>query len=60
MDHLTVVTSVGKSVYLAPDNRSRLKIVKRERIVTTTGVQLSRGQHKRQQLYLTLAGPLVK
>ena len=50
------MTVAGKSFYVLSDARSRQQIVRREKIVTSTGSQTSTNQNKRQQLYLTLAG----
>jgi hypothetical protein len=60
VDYLAVVTSTGKSLFLSDDSRCRSQIVKQEKIVTTTGAHLPHVQLKRQQFFLTLAGPLVK
>jgi hypothetical protein len=60
MDYLTVVTAAGKSYFVSCDSRSRSQIVRREKIVTTTGHQTMHPQPKRQHLFLSLAGPLVK
>jgi hypothetical protein len=56
MDYLMVVTAAGKSLYILGDGRTRHQIVRREKIVTATGAQSLHPQHKRQQLFLTLAG----
>ena len=56
MDHVTTMTVAGKSFYVSSDGRSRKKIVRREKIMTTTGSQTPQSHNKRQQLYLALAG----
>jgi len=60
MDYLTVVTVAGKSFFLAGGDRQRLKVVRAEKIVSRTGVETTCGPHKRQRLYLTLAGSAPK
>jgi hypothetical protein len=60
MDYLTVVTAAGKSFFILNDNRGRRQIVRREKIVTYTGSQSPVSQHKRQQFFLSLAGPPPK
>jgi hypothetical protein len=60
MDHLLIVTAAKKAHYVVRDSRGRMQIVRRERIVTSTGTQLPHPQQKRQQLYLSLAGPPVR
>jgi len=60
MVYLTVVTAAGKSLFLSSDDRYRVQIVRREKVVTTTGMQNSHARHKRQQLYLSLAVPPLK
>jgi hypothetical protein len=57
MDHLTIVTAVGKSIYLKSDIPGKTRIVGSERIVTTTRTRPVHGSSKRQQLFLTLANP---
>jgi hypothetical protein len=57
MDYLMVVTAAGKSHLVLSDNRSRMQIVRRDKIVTTTGTQSPHPQHKRQHFFLSLAGP---
>ncbi len=59
MDYVTVVTAAGQVHFVSGDNR-RNQTVRREKIVTRTGMQWPHARHKRQQLYLTLAGPLPK
>jgi len=56
MDHVTTMTVAGKSFYVLSDGQSRKRIVRREKILTTTGSQTPHAQNQRQQLYLTLAG----
>lgn len=56
MDHVTTMTVAGKSFYVSSDGRGRRQIVRREKILTTTGTQTPNPQSKRQHLYLTLAG----
>jgi hypothetical protein len=56
MDYVTTMTVAGKSFYVSSDGRGRKKIVRREKILTTTGSQTPQTQNKRQHLYLTLAG----
>jgi hypothetical protein len=60
MDYLMIVTAARKSLFIVSDSRNRLQIVRREKILTTTGTQSPHPQPKRQHLYLTLAGPPVK
>ena len=60
MDHLTVVTATGKSLFVSGDSRNRQHIVRREAVVTSTGTEVPRSRHTRQQLYLSLAGPVAK
>ncbi len=60
MDYLIVVTAAGKSHFVSNDSRNRKQIVRSEKIVTTTGMQSPHTRHRRQQLFLTLASPLVK
>jgi len=59
MDHLTIIMAAGKSLFVASGN-NEMQIVARNKIVTRTGVQLPLIRPKRQQLYLTLPGPLLK
>jgi hypothetical protein len=59
MDYLTVVIVSGKALYINDDNRSRKQVVRRERVVTSTGAQ-SQACRKRQHLFLTLAGASAK
>jgi hypothetical protein len=59
MDYLTVVTAAGKAHFVWNDGRGQKQIVKSEKIVTSTGPQFPH-QHKRQQLFLSLAGPVAK
>ena len=56
MDYVTTMTVAGKSFYVLNDGQSRKKIVRREKIMTTTGSQTPPAQNQRQHLYLTLAG----
>ena len=56
MDYLMIVTAGGKSLYILGDSRNRQRIVRREKIVTATGAESVHPHHKRQQLFLTLAG----
>jgi hypothetical protein len=58
MDYITTMTVAGKSFYVLSDSRNRKQIVRREKIVTTTGAQTPHYQNRCQQLYLTLANPL--
>jgi hypothetical protein len=60
MDYFLVVTAAGKSHFVSNDVRSRKQIVRSEKVVTSTGMQSPHTRHKRQQLFLTLAGPLAK
>ena len=60
MDHLIIVTAAGKSHFVSSDIHSRLTIVRIEKVTTYTGSQTPHLRQKRQQLFLTLAGPLVK
>ena len=59
MDYLMVVTAAGKAHFVSNDSRRGKQIVKSDKIVTATGTQFPH-QHKRQQLFLSLAGPVVK
>ena len=56
MDYVMTMTVAGKSFYVTSDGQSRKKIVRREKIMTSTGSQTPQSQNKRQHLYLTLAG----
>lgn len=56
MDHVTTMTVAGKSFFVSSDGQSRKRIVRREKVVTSTGSQTPPSQNKRQQFYLTLAG----
>ena len=56
MDYVTTMTVAGKSFYVMSDGPGRKKIVRREKIMTTTGSQTPAAQNKRQHLYLTMAG----
>ena len=56
MDYVMTMTVAGKSFYVSSDGQGRRQIVRREKILTTTGSQTPQTQSKRQQLYLTLAG----
>ena len=60
MDYLMVVTAAGKSLFVSSDSRGRKQIVRREKIVTTTGTLTPHPHPKRQHLFLTLAGPPVR
>jgi hypothetical protein len=60
MDYIMIVTVSGKSYVVLSDSRSRRQIVRRDKIVTTTGTQSSYPQPKRQHLFLSLAGPPPK
>lgn len=60
MDHVMTMTVAGRSFYVLSDGCSRKQIVRREKIVTTTGAQMAQSQNRCQQLYLTLAAPLPK
>jgi hypothetical protein len=60
MDHLLIVTAARKAHFVVRDSRGKLQIVRRERLFTSTGTQPSHPQHKRQQLYLSLAAPPVR
>lgn len=60
MDYLTVVTAAGKSHFVSDDNRGRKRIVRSEKIVTSTGAQWPNARYKRQQLFLTLASTVIK
>ena len=50
------MTVAGKSFYVSSGGQSRKKIVRREKVLTTTGSQTAQTQNQRQHLYLTLAG----
>jgi hypothetical protein len=60
MDHLMIVTVAGKSLCVTIDNRGRRLIVRRDKVVTTTGTQSPYPLPRRQHLFLTLAGPPVR
>jgi hypothetical protein len=60
MDYLTVVTAAGKSLFVESDYPNRRRIVRREKVATTTGTQAAHPKVRRQQFYLTLAAPFVK
>ena len=60
MDYVMTMTVAGKSFYVSCDGSKRKQIVRREKIVTTTGAQMPQSYNRRQQLYLTLAAPLTK
>jgi hypothetical protein len=57
MDHLSIVTAAKKTYFVVRDSQGKMQIVRRERIVTSTGTQLPHPRMKRQQLYLSLAAP---
>jgi hypothetical protein len=54
------MTVAGKSFHVLSDGRNRKQIVRREKIITSTGAQMQDSQNKRQQLFLTLAASLAK
>lgn len=56
MDYVMTMTVAGKSFYVSSDGQGRRQIVRKEKILTTTGSQVPQTQSKRQHLYLTLAG----
>jgi hypothetical protein len=60
MDYLMVVTVAGKSFSVLSDSRGRRQIVRREKIVTSTGTESPYPHPKRQHLFLSLAGPPVR
>jgi len=60
MDYVMTMTVAGKSFYVLSDGQTGRQIVRREKIVTSTGAQCANSQDRRQQLFLTLAAPLVK
>ena len=55
MDYVMTMTVAGKSFYVLSDAQGRKQIVRREKILTTTGTSALHPQNKRQHLYLTLA-----
>ncbi len=55
MDYVMTMTVAGKSFYVSSDGQGRRRIVRREKILTTTGTTTPHPQSKRQHLYLTLA-----
>lgn len=57
MDYLMVVTAAGKSLLVLSDSRDRKQIVRRDKVVTTTGTQPLHPQQKRQHFFLSLASP---
>lgn len=59
MDHLTVVTAAGKVCFVSSDS-SKVQVVRRELLVTSTGSQSPDSRKQRQQFFLTLASPLSK
>jgi len=59
MDHLMIVMAAGKTLIVSSDSRGS-QIVGCHKLVTRTGVQQTAARPKRQQLFLTLAGPLEK
>ena len=60
MDHLTVVTAAGKCLVVSHDGQRKQQIVRRSKVTTSTGTQSPHPRPKRQQLFLTLAGPTAK
>ncbi len=56
MDYVMTMTVAGKSFYVLSDGQGRRRIVRWEKILTTTGTTTPHPQSKRQHLYLTLAG----
>ena len=54
-----IVMAAGKTLIVSSDSRGS-QIVGCHKLVTRTGVQQTAARPKRQQLFLTLAGPLEK
>lgn len=61
MDDHTIVITAGKTLVVSRGQRNGNKhVVACQKLVTRTGVQQQTLQPKRQQFFLTLAGPLEK
>jgi len=61
MDDLTIVITAGKTLVVSTEHQNGTKhVVACQKLVTRTGVQQQTVQTKRQQFFLTLAGPLEK
>jgi DNA-binding IclR family transcriptional regulator len=60
MDYLMIVTAAGKSLLVLHDSRGRKHIVRHEPVTTRTGTHSPHLQHKRQHLFLSMAGPPLK
>jgi hypothetical protein len=59
MDHLMIVMAAGKTLIVSSDSRGK-RIVGCQKLATRTGAQQVAARPKRQQLFLTHAGPLEK
>ena len=59
MDYSMVVTAAGKSLFVEGDIR-RKRIVRSEKVTTTTGTQTPYPKARRQHFYLSLAVPSMK
>ncbi|MFO1475262.1 MAG: hypothetical protein U1F98_01260 [Verrucomicrobiota bacterium] len=54
------VTAAGKCHFVVCGGQNGNRVVRRERITTSTGTQSLHPQQKRQHLFLTLAAPPAK
>jgi hypothetical protein len=59
MDHLMIVMAAGRTLIVSSDSRGK-QVVGCQKLVTRTGAQQAAARPKRQQLFLTHAGPLEK
>jgi hypothetical protein len=59
MDHLMIVMAAGKTLIVSSDRQGK-RIVGCQKLATRTGVQQAAARPKRQQLFLTHAGPHEK
>jgi len=61
MDDLTIIIAAGKALVVSSEHRKGAKeVIACQKLVTRSGVQQQAAQPKRQQFFLTLAGPLEK
>ena len=54
-----IVMAAGKTLIVSSDSRGK-QVISCQKLVTRTGVQQPAARPKRQQLFLTVAGPLEK
>jgi hypothetical protein len=59
MDHLMIVMAAGKTLIVSSDGRGK-HVVGCQKLVTRTGALQVAARPKRQQLFLTHAGPQEK